>query len=98
MERFGATLRNARKAKGLSQAVLAASLGMSRATISGIENDTLAEIGIRKFSAVCSALGLELIVQARSQRPTLHSLREQRELRVRETRALGTRRVKAEPP
>jgi HTH-type transcriptional regulator / antitoxin HipB len=98
MEMFGAAIRNARKVNGLSQAALAASLGMSRATISGIENGTIVEIGIRKFGAVCAALGLELTIQVQSQRPTLKELREQQALRVREARARGMRGANAETP
>lgn len=70
----------ARKSKKLSQGSLAAQLGMSRATISGIENGTVAEIGIRKILAICAALGLELLAQERTQRPTLQQLmKEQRD-------------------
>jgi DNA-binding XRE family transcriptional regulator len=39
----GQSIRKARKASGRSQAELARSLGMSRATISAIENGTIAE-------------------------------------------------------
>jgi HTH-type transcriptional regulator / antitoxin HipB len=77
----------ARKERALSQAELAASLGMSRATISGIENGTIAEIGIRKVAALCIAVGLELTIQAQSHRPTLQALRKARENRVRELRS-----------
>jgi HTH-type transcriptional regulator / antitoxin HipB len=62
---------------------------MSRATISGIENGTIAEIGIRKVAALCAAVGLELAVRAQSRRPTLQALRKARETRVRELRASG---------
>jgi transcriptional regulator with XRE-family HTH domain len=52
---------------------------MSRATISGIENGTVREIGARKLMALCAALGLELVVRAKGRRPTLQELRaEQR--------------------
>ena len=47
---------------------------MSRATISGIEKGTLSEIGIRKVFSICDALGLELLVQQKSKRPTLQQL------------------------
>jgi transcriptional regulator with XRE-family HTH domain len=69
----------ARKNKKLSQTSLAQQLGMSRSTISGIENGTVPEIGIRKILAICAALGLELLAQERSKRPTLQQLlQEQR--------------------
>jgi HTH-type transcriptional regulator / antitoxin HipB len=75
---LGQKLQEARKARHLSQGELAASLGMSRATISGIENGTVAEIGIRKLMALATALGLELLIEARRDRPTLQQLREER--------------------
>jgi transcriptional regulator with XRE-family HTH domain len=69
-------IATARKAAGRSQAELAASLKMSRATISGIENGTIREIGIRKVLALCAAVGLDLSARVRRARPTLQELRE----------------------
>jgi HTH-type transcriptional regulator/antitoxin HipB len=75
---IGQKLREARKAQRLSQGELAGSLGMSRATISAIENGTVAEIGIRKLMALATALGLELRIDTRRERPTLQQLRNER--------------------
>ena len=75
---LGQSLRTARKTRRLSQAELAQSLGMSRATISAIENGTVGEIGIRKVMALSAFLGLELSLAARRERPTLQELREER--------------------
>ena len=77
-EEAGRQIREARKARGTSQAELARTLGMSRATISAIENGTVAEIGVRKLDALCRALGLELAIGPRRRRPTLRELREAR--------------------
>lgn len=72
---LGQTLRNARKQRRLTQADLSAKVGMSRATLSGIENGTIPEVGIRKILALCSVLGLELLAQpVAPRRPTLHTL------------------------
>jgi len=57
---IGQHIAQARKRQKLKQSSLATQLGMSRATLSGIENGTVAEIGIRKVLSVCAALGLEL--------------------------------------
>jgi len=56
---------------------VAAPLGMSRATVSAIENGTVSEIGVRKLMALCASLGLALSVAPRGQRPTLIELREE---------------------
>ncbi len=77
---IGQLLRASRKARrGASQASLGASLGMSRATISGIENGTIPEIGIRKVMALCDALGLELLIRQKHARPTLQQLQAERD-------------------
>lgn len=78
MTEIGQKLREARKARHLSQGELAASLGMSRATVSAIENGTIGEIGVRKLMALGTALGLELLLDTRRDRPTLQQLREER--------------------
>ncbi|MFB0899252.1 MAG: helix-turn-helix domain-containing protein [Polaromonas sp.] len=70
LREIGSLISTARKRQKLSQERLAQQLGMSRATISGIENGTVPEIGIRKILAICAALGLELLAQERTQRPT----------------------------
>jgi len=76
---IGAAIATARRAAKQSQAELARSLGMSRATISGIENGTVQEIGVRKLIALCASVGLELTVRPKGRRPTLQDLRaEQR--------------------
>jgi transcriptional regulator with XRE-family HTH domain len=75
---IGTKLRDARKARQLSQGALAQSLGMSRATISGLENGTIGELGIRKLMALATRLGLEVSVETRQTRPTLQQLREER--------------------
>jgi transcriptional regulator with XRE-family HTH domain len=75
MALLGQTLRTARKQRNLTQSDLSERIGMSRATLSGIENGTINEVGIRKIMALCSVLGLELSVQAlAARRPTLHTL------------------------
>ena len=74
LHEIGQLICKARKSNRISQASLGSQLGMSRATISGIENGTIQEIGIRKIMSICSALGLELLVQNKTKRPTLQQL------------------------
>ena len=65
-----------------SQEALAPQLGMSRATISAIENGTIQEIGVRKLAALCAAIGLDIHVGPQRRRPTLQELRaEQRAIK-----------------
>jgi transcriptional regulator with XRE-family HTH domain len=77
MTEIGTRLRETRTRQKLSQAGLGKRLGMSRATISGIETGKVAEVGIRKMMALCAALGLELSVGQRRQYPTLQELRQE---------------------
>lgn len=71
----GELIREARRKAGFTQAALAKAMGMSRATISRLENGVLEELGVRKLVNVCDRLGLELILRER--RPlTLHETYE----------------------
>lgn len=84
----GRVIRDARKQAGLTQAELARRLGMSRATLSQLENGTIGDLGIRKLALIGDRLGLEVILRPR--RPiTLHEAyarnREEREAAFRET-------------
>ncbi len=79
LQDIGQRIRDTRRDRKLTQAALASQLGMSRATISGIERGTVRDIGVRKLMRVCDALGLELRVQSQQKRPSLSDL--QRELR-----------------
>lgn len=78
MFEIGEMLRASRKARPASQEALGNSLGMSRTTISRIENGTIPEIGIRKVMALCESLGLELVVRPRHARLTLQQLQAER--------------------
>ncbi len=81
---LGAVIRDSRKEKQLTQSELSGRLGMSRATLSALENGTISELGIRKVLAICSVLGLELVIQPQvCKRPTLHTLVSEAEQRKR---------------
>nr|WP_314629523.1 helix-turn-helix transcriptional regulator [uncultured Noviherbaspirillum sp.] len=77
MSEIGMAIRHARKGAKLTQQQLGELLGMSRATISGIETGRIAEVGIRKMAALCSALDLEITVGKRRPYPTLQELRQE---------------------
>jgi len=77
MENLGKLIRTLRKERKLSQQALAQQYGMSRATISGIENNTLSEIGLRKVEAILNGFGYELTAVPRQmKRPTLDTLKK----------------------
>lgn len=78
MTDIGVVIREARKTASRSQAAVAGSIGMSRATLSAIENGTVGEIGIRKVMALCATLGLELNAAPKRHRPTLKQVMEER--------------------
>lgn len=79
MFEIGEMVRASRKARpGVSQESVGDALGMSRTTISRIENGTIPEIGIRKVMALCESLGLELVVRPKHARPTLQQLQAER--------------------
>ncbi|MDU8358688.1 helix-turn-helix transcriptional regulator [Pseudomonas syringae group sp. J309-1] len=75
MNELATLIRNLRKSAGLSQSQLADRHGMSRATISGIENNTIPEVGIRKVAAVLEGLGYELTATPKRRRKTLDELK-----------------------
>jgi transcriptional regulator with XRE-family HTH domain len=77
MTEIGLAIREARKQRKLTQQQLGKLLGMSRATLSGIETGRIAEIGIRKVAALCTVLDLEITVGKRQSYPTLQELRQE---------------------
>lgn len=75
---LGPLFKEARRRAGLSQAELAAPLGMSRATISSIESGRCIEIGFTKLTALLERLGMQVTVTPRVSRPTIDDLRAER--------------------
>lgn len=73
---LGQKLRAARVRAGLTQTDVARPLGMSRATISQLENGTIQDLGVRKLVRLCQRLGLELQV-SEHRRPTLNEAYEE---------------------
>lgn len=64
-EQFGPVLRGARKSAGMSQAVLAQRIGLSQSRLSSLEQDPRS-LSLEQLLGLCSALGLELMVQPRA--------------------------------
>ena len=68
---FGQAIRKARRARNLTQARLAKTVGISRETLNLLESGLVRDLGIRKVIAVLEELGLALTVEpvSRSRRP-----------------------------
>jgi HTH-type transcriptional regulator/antitoxin HipB len=79
MNEFGPQIQLRRKKMGMTQATLAKSNRMSRATISNLENGKLPELGLRKFLALCATLGLTIELKEANPRPTLRDLVKENE-------------------
>ena len=62
IQELGSEVRRARQAQGLTQAQLAAQVGLSRNTLNRLENGLFPDLGIRKADALLERLGLELAI------------------------------------
>jgi transcriptional regulator with XRE-family HTH domain len=60
-------IRKARQSQHLTQAQLAREVGVSRETLSLLENGRLSDLGTRKVLALLERLGLDLAVEAKTQ-------------------------------
>jgi transcriptional regulator with XRE-family HTH domain len=75
---LGAHIAAKRKKLDLSQAELARTASVSRATLDALENGRSGELGFSKIIKILSALGMELKLQETgSRRPTLDELMEE---------------------
>ncbi len=63
LSELGKTIKNLRKQKGLSQESLAQQSGISRATLSKIENGYIANISIVSINQILSILGYEIDIK-----------------------------------
>ena len=75
---FGAHIAQLRKSKKVSQQQLSNDLGISRATISSLENGTSSDVGIKKILQILDYLGYELTSKDKSPFPTFQELRDAR--------------------
>ncbi len=72
---IGEVIAIKRKAMGLSQTALAEKARVSRATLDGLENGRIGELGYAKITNILAALGLELKLQeASARRPALEEI------------------------
>lgn len=75
---LGQQIAKRRKARGLTQAVLAQNARIGRSTLDALENGRMGELGYSKVANILAALGLELSVRETAvRRPTLEELMEE---------------------
>jgi len=63
-------IRRSRRTCGLTQAQLAAAVGLSRNTLNRLENGLFPDLGIRKAGAILERLGMELAIRPVPAKPT----------------------------
>lgn len=78
LQEFGTHIAQLRKSKKVSQQQLSSDLGISRATISSLENGTSSDVGIKKILQILDYLGYELTSKEKSPFPTFEELRDAR--------------------
>lgn len=60
---LGKTIKDLRKEKGVTQEQLASSAGLSRATLSKLENGYLGNVSVVTLANILNALGYELDIK-----------------------------------
>jgi transcriptional regulator with XRE-family HTH domain len=63
LQRLGRAVRQARLARGLTQAQLAEAAGLSRNTLNRLEAGVFPDLGVRKAQAILEELGMELAIK-----------------------------------
>lgn len=77
---IGQMVRQARRAKRLSQEALAELSGVSRGRIAALESERISDITFRNLLSILHALDLDLrVAPLNRQRPTLEDLRAEEE-------------------
>lgn len=63
LQEIGYQIRQARAAKGLTQALLSSAAGVSRTTLNQLENGLFPDLGVKKLRAILDQVGLALAIQ-----------------------------------
>ena len=75
---LGEQIATKRKARGLTQSVLAKQARVGLSTLDALENGRLGELGYSKITNILTVLGMELKLQeATAARPTVEQLMEE---------------------
>ena len=73
---LGETIKQLRKEKGWSQAQLEEYSGITKRTISKIENGFVEEVGIKKVENILDLLGMEFALRVKGRPRTLEELQD----------------------
>ena len=79
LEELGKQIADLRRAKGLNQEEVCRYTGISRTTLSQLENNELTEMGYQKVSRLLSLLDMDLAIVNKSHPPTLDDLVRERD-------------------
>lgn len=79
LQKLGKKISALRKEKGLSQDEVCRVAGISRTTLSRLENSELSELGFNKVTHILSYLDKDLSVTNKAPLPTLDDLLRQRQ-------------------
>jgi len=78
LNELGQTIKRLRKEKHWSQADLEQYSGITKRTISKIENGFTEEVGIRKVETILDLLGMEFSLRQKGRPKTLEELQDER--------------------
>ena len=78
LQKLGFEIKTLRKERKWSQADLEKYSGITKRTISKIENGFIDEVGIKKVDNILDLLGVELSVRAKGRPRTLEELQDER--------------------
>ena len=73
---FGKNIAKLRKEQNISQTVLCEDIGISRATLSSLENGRGVDIGFKKILDIVNYLGYEINLKTKSPFPSFEELRD----------------------
>lgn len=78
LQKLGIEIKTLRKQKGWSQDALEQYSGITKRTISKIENGFIDEVGIKKVETILDLLGVEFGLRAKGRPKTLEELEDER--------------------
>jgi transcriptional regulator with XRE-family HTH domain len=78
LEELGSEIKRLRKAKNWSQSDMEQYSGITKRTLSKIENGCIDEVGIKKVETLLELLGMEFSIRPKGRPKTLEELEDER--------------------